>query len=542
MGSVYKARHQKLDKMVALKVLPPELAGDQEYLDRFLREARAAAKLNHKNIVQALDVGESYGYHYFVMEFVDGRTIKDMIEQDGPVSEGATLDFMEQIGGALEHAWAHGMVHRDIKPSNIIVNEQAQAKLCDLGLAKSVTEDSTITQTGVIMGTPFYLSPEQARSEDLDCRSDIYSLGVTMFHMLTGQVPFTGNSAATILYKHIFLEAPKVKSLNPRATSGISDLVSRMLAKSRDDRPQSPTALIAELRELRGRTPSTASGSGRVARADEEAEPTSTARTGRIDDEPADSQAVAAPTPEASTGEIGEFSGPNTATAEGEEGDVTVDEAIAPEASQEVEVAEDSKGLKILIARPRQYTADAGDRTRLRLLLVASVGGLLGIASLLYLRTQQEAPLPSDPTQIAIDRSIVSFSRPHQDVAAAAASARDLRSKKRTGEAVALLLKAEGDHVGLPGPGAIPLTGADEQALAQARKEIVSGAKVEFNDLLKKYNDAVQQPGADLEPILRGVRELDAQAIVRLMQTEKARLTAERDALRNKSDGGDPPR
>ncbi len=251
MGSVYKARHSKLGRMVALKVLPPELAGDQEYLDRFNREARAAAKLNHPNIVQALDVGESYGYHYFVMEFVEGATVKEMIERQGCVPEIKAIDVIEQVCDALVHAWKNGIIHRDIKPSNIIVNSDGVAKLCDLGLAKTVTEDSQITQTGVIMGTPFYLSPEQARSEELDIRSDIYSLGVTLFHMVTGQVPFTGNSAATILYKHIFLDPPKPRSLNPNVSSELSQLIMRTLAKPREDRPEDPEALLAELRVVR---------------------------------------------------------------------------------------------------------------------------------------------------------------------------------------------------------------------------------------------------------------------------------------------------
>jgi len=259
MGNVYKARHTRLGKLVAIKVLPPELAADPEYLDRFNREARAAAKLNHPNIVQALDVGESYGYHYFVMEFVDGETVRAMIEREGCLSEAKSLEILIQVCEALIHAWKNDMIHRDIKPSNIICTLNGVGKLCDLGLAKSVTEDSAITQTGVVMGTPFYLSPEQARSEDLDIRSDIYSLGVTFFHMVTGQVPFTGNSAATILYKHIFLEPPKPKTLNPAVTSETSQLVTRMMAKSRDDRPQDPQTLRDEMKaildDIRAKTP-----------------------------------------------------------------------------------------------------------------------------------------------------------------------------------------------------------------------------------------------------------------------------------------------
>jgi len=245
MGSVYKALHTGLNKFVALKVLPPDLANDQEYLDRFWREARAAAQLNHPNIVQALDVGESFGYHYFVMEYVDGVTVKDLIDREGSIEEAKALHLAAQVCEALICAFRGEIIHRDIKPSNIIVSHRGVAKLCDLGLAKSVNEDSAITQTGVIMGTPFYLSPEQARNEELDCRSDLYSLGVTLFHMVCGRVPFTGNTAATILYKHIFMEAPKARSIKPGLSEATERVIDSMLQKDPDARPRD----ALELRE-----------------------------------------------------------------------------------------------------------------------------------------------------------------------------------------------------------------------------------------------------------------------------------------------------
>ncbi|MHC4831523.1 MAG: protein kinase domain-containing protein [Planctomycetota bacterium] len=250
MGSVYKALHVKLQKFVALKVLPPDLANDQEYLDRFNREATAAAKLNHPNIVQALDVGKSLGYHYFVMEYVDGETVKDAIEKTKAIDEPTALHITAQTAQALIHAWRYDLIHRDIKPSNLILSKQGICKLCDLGLAKNVQEDVAITQTGVIMGTPFYLSPEQARNENLDIRSDIYSLGVTLFHMVTGQVPFTGNTAATILYKHIFMEPPRASTINPEVSEATSDLIAFMLMKSKDERPEDPEALYKAVSEV----------------------------------------------------------------------------------------------------------------------------------------------------------------------------------------------------------------------------------------------------------------------------------------------------
>jgi serine/threonine-protein kinase len=251
MGSVYKAKHTKLNRDVAIKILSPEMASNKDYLDRFLREARAAAKLNHPNIVQALDVGESYGYNYFVMEFVDGETAKEIIDREGLLTEEEASKIAIQITRALQHAWEYNLIHRDIKPSNIMLNKNGVAKLCDLGLAKSVTEDTGhITQTGVVLGTPFYLSPEQARSESMDIRSDIYSLGVTLYHMVTGQVPFTGNSAASILYKHMFMDPPKPKALNPRISLGLNKILLKMLAKDPDERFQTPSEILEAFEEL----------------------------------------------------------------------------------------------------------------------------------------------------------------------------------------------------------------------------------------------------------------------------------------------------
>ncbi len=251
MGAVYLARRLSLNKLVAIKVLPPKLASNKDYLTRFRREAEATAKLNHPNVVQAYDVGESNGYNYFVMEYVEGETIKDILERTGVTDEPRALEIAIQIVDALKHAWAHGIVHRDIKPANIMISKTGQAKLCDLGLAIDVATDHAITRSGVIMGTPYYLSPEQARSEPLDTRSDIYSFGATLFHMLTGVVPFEGDTPAVILTKHLTEAVPDPLARNPVLSRGVCFIVTKMMAKDREARYQDPEELLRDLVELK---------------------------------------------------------------------------------------------------------------------------------------------------------------------------------------------------------------------------------------------------------------------------------------------------
>lgn len=250
MGNVYKARHAENKTTVAMKILPPELATDAEYLSRFNREARAATQINHPGIVQAIDIGSSYGFHYFVMEYVDGVNAREMLTHHGRVPEAAALDVVAQIAEALSHAWALNIIHRDIKPTNILITSDGTAKLCDFGLAKSVDDKHEVTQVGIIMGTPYYLSPEQARGDQLDCRTDTYGLGVTLYQLLTGQVPFTGSSTATILYKHIFQDVPDPRLLTPELSDGTVQLIHRMLAKRPPARQQSPKALVDEVRNI----------------------------------------------------------------------------------------------------------------------------------------------------------------------------------------------------------------------------------------------------------------------------------------------------
>ncbi|MCZ7643857.1 MAG: protein kinase [Planctomycetota bacterium] len=253
MGAVFRARQIAMDRLVALKILPPKLAKDRSYKDRFLREARLSAKLNHLNIISGIECGESGGYMYFAMEFVEGQSVQRMLEKrKGALPLDECLKIVRQIAEALQYATRHGLVHRDLKPDNIMVTPQAVAKLCDLGLAKldrnSRTDDAALTQTGVAVGTPHYISPEQARGEsEVDIRSDLYSLGATFYHMLTGQVPFRAESAQNIMIKHLTDEAPSVCELNPEVPEAWGQIVSAMMAKEPNDRYKTPQELIEDL-------------------------------------------------------------------------------------------------------------------------------------------------------------------------------------------------------------------------------------------------------------------------------------------------------
>ncbi|MFC1672310.1 serine/threonine-protein kinase, partial [Planctomycetota bacterium] len=257
MGAVYLATQVSMDRDVALKVLLPALAKDRDFVARFVREARAAGKLQHVNIVRGIDVGESKGYYYFAMEYIEGATVSGILKQRGKIPEANALGITLHIARALEHAWNHQIVHRDVKPSNILIAKDGTAKLMDLGLAKSTREDIAVTVTGVALGTPHYISPEQARGErDLDTRADIYSLGATLYHMVTGVVPFDGDTAAVVMTKHLTEQLPSPRSKNPDLSPGMCRLIEKMMAKDAADRYASPTELIQDISKVaRGGVP-----------------------------------------------------------------------------------------------------------------------------------------------------------------------------------------------------------------------------------------------------------------------------------------------
>ncbi|MBI3831058.1 MAG: protein kinase [Planctomycetes bacterium] len=255
MGAVYKARQPGLDRIVALKVLPPAIAKDAKYIERFQREARASAALNHPNIVQGIDVGrdEDSGLWYFAMEFVDGKSLRSIQKEEGALPERRALEYGRDVARALECAAKHGFVHRDIKPDNVLVPSGGEAKLADLGLAKRTeSEDAHLTQSGQAVGTPHYMSPEQARGENdqLDIRSDIYSLGATLFHLVTGKPPFEGPTGAVVMSKHLTEKTPLAHQVSERLSEPCSRLIAKMMHKQKEQRIQSPSELIEQIERV----------------------------------------------------------------------------------------------------------------------------------------------------------------------------------------------------------------------------------------------------------------------------------------------------
>ncbi len=258
MAVVFKAKQLSLDRIVAIKVLPKKLSENKEFVDRFYREGRAAAKLNHPNIVQAYDVGEAGGYHYFVMEFIDGQTVYDLLTDGKSASESDSLRIILQTARALEHAHKQGFIHRDVKPKNIMITKESVVKLADMGLAREVSDyEAATAEAGRAYGTPYYISPEQIRGEiKIDFRADIYALGATFYHMVTGRVPFDGTTPSAVMHKHLKEPLVPPDHINPRLSAGVGEIIEVMMAKKAEDRYRSTEELIIDLEAVgRGEPP-----------------------------------------------------------------------------------------------------------------------------------------------------------------------------------------------------------------------------------------------------------------------------------------------
>jgi serine/threonine-protein kinase len=253
MADVFLARDQLLDRPVAVKVLFPEFATDPSFVERFRREAQSAANLNHPNIVAVYDWGQEEGTYFIVMEYVEGRSLADILRSEGPLHPQRAAEIASDIAAALGFAHRNGVIHRDIKPGNVLVSPNGQVKVADFGIARALGAgaEENLTQAGSVMGTATYFSPEQAQGLGLDPRSDLYSLGVVLYEMVTGRAPFTGDSPVAIAYKHVQEQPPRPRQVNPDVPADLEAIIGKLLAKNPATRYPSAEDLRADLRRFR---------------------------------------------------------------------------------------------------------------------------------------------------------------------------------------------------------------------------------------------------------------------------------------------------
>ena len=247
MGVVLKAHEESLNRFVAIKLLGDHLEEDAEYVERFVREAQSAAALSHPNIVQIYAIAEDQGHHYFVMEYVHGTSVQRMIQTKGKIPPAEAARLIIQAAAGLQVAHTQNVVHRDIKPANLMVTDQGLVKIADFGLALMGAATTRLTATGMLMGTPGYLSPEQCLDQSPDHRTDIYSLGVTFFEMVTGTMPFRADSPLALLRLIVEVEPPDIQELNPEVDAQLRGIIARMLAKDREERYSSCTEVMADV-------------------------------------------------------------------------------------------------------------------------------------------------------------------------------------------------------------------------------------------------------------------------------------------------------
>jgi serine/threonine-protein kinase len=253
MGTVYVAEDTTQQRKVALKILSRERARDQAFLTRFQHEARSALKLRHENLVAAYATGDAYGRYYYVMEFCEGEPLDRILTRDGFLPWEKALGIVVQIARGLEYAHLQGFIHRDVKPGNIFMTSGGMAKILDMGLLKHVVggKQSFSTKPGVVVGSPHYLSPEQIHAEkNIDCRADIYSLGATFYHLLTGDTPYHGESPVMVLMRHLDSPVPNAKVIRPQIPDALARIVQRMMAKNPGDRYKDCKELLADLQTV----------------------------------------------------------------------------------------------------------------------------------------------------------------------------------------------------------------------------------------------------------------------------------------------------
>ena len=253
MAEVYLARDRLLDRLVAIKILFPEFATDPSFVARFRREAQAAANLNHPNIVGVYDWGKERGTYYIVMEYVDGQTVSEIIRNEGPIEPKRAAGIAADVAAALGFAHRKGVVHRDVKPGNVLITKTGEVKVADFGIARAMTASSeeNLTQTGSVMGTATYFSPEQAQGKPVDARSDLYSLGVVLYEMASGKPPFSADSPVAIAYKHVQEPIPSLAERVPGIPPDYERITLRALAKDPDDRYADGAAMRADLLRFR---------------------------------------------------------------------------------------------------------------------------------------------------------------------------------------------------------------------------------------------------------------------------------------------------
>ena len=257
MARVFRGTDRVLDRTVAIKVLSPQFADDDQFVARFRREAQAAAGLNHPNIVGVYDTGDQGDVHFIVMEYVEGRTLRDVIRSDGPLLPERAAEIGGAVARALSSAHEAGLVHRDIKPGNIMLTREGEVKVMDFGIARTSTGD-TLTQTAAVLGTASYLSPEQAQGLPVDTRSDIYSLGCVLYEMLTGRAPFIGDSPVAIAYMHVKEDPVPPSRLNPDVPPTLDAVVLKAMAKNPANRYETAEELRADLERARRGLPTLA--------------------------------------------------------------------------------------------------------------------------------------------------------------------------------------------------------------------------------------------------------------------------------------------